>query len=113
MAGDVRLDSAALAVIADSVGEAAVIEPEPEWSCDNMPDGDPDEGEMSFVMYCSDCHGEDGHGDRGPDLDGRLPESDRRICEAVVNGYLDMPSVEMDYEEVADVIAYLRELFPD
>ncbi len=109
------LDTSSLVAIASTVGEAAIIVDEEDLSCENLPAGDPSAGESSFLMYCSDCHADDGGGEdgRGPDLENRVPESDQRICEIVTEGYFGMPSVEISYSDIADVTAYLRSIFPD
>jgi len=58
------------------------------------------------------CHGDDGHGDEGPDLHN-LVISDARIAAQIKNGKKgEMPSFAKKYDtrQIAAVVDYVRSL---
>jgi len=70
------------------------------------------EGSTLFLNNCAHCHGNDAHGDEGPDLHG-LDVSDRRIATVVMRGiHGEMPSFskKLKQDDVLKLIAYLRTL---
>ena len=70
------------------------------------------EGADHFAMSCSECHGDDAHGDEGPDLHN-LPISNARIGKTIRNGIKgEMPSFARKYNEaqIAALVSYLRSL---
>jgi mono/diheme cytochrome c family protein len=74
--------------------------------------GDPAQGRHLFLMNCAHCHGDDAHGDEGPDLHG-LHRSDARIHEVITAGIKgEMPSFgkKLGDPDVQHLIAYLRTL---
>ena len=74
--------------------------------------GDAAQGRHLFLMNCAHCHGDDAHGDEGPDLH-TLHRSDARIQEVITAGIKgEMPSFgkKLDDPEVQHLIAYLRTL---
>ena len=65
-----------------------------------------------FLMNCAHCHGDDAHGDEGPDLHN-LHRSDDRIHEVITAGIKgEMPSFgkKLGDPDVRQLIAYLRTL---
>jgi mono/diheme cytochrome c family protein len=69
-------------------------------------------GRHLFLMNCAHCHGDDAHGDEGPDLHN-LHKSDARIHEVITAGIKDeMPSFgkKLNDPDVRQLIAYLRTL---
>ncbi len=65
-----------------------------------------------YAQSCGDCHGDDGHGDEGPDLHN-LAISDARIASQIKNGTKgEMPSFAKKYhdEQIAALVAYVRTL---
>jgi mono/diheme cytochrome c family protein len=69
-------------------------------------------GQRDFALTCADCHGDDAHGDEGPDLH-HLPISNSRISSTIHNGIKgEMPSFAKKYdpENVAALVAYIRSL---
>ena len=65
-----------------------------------------------FGQSCGDCHGDDAHGDEGPDLHN-LAISDARIATTIKNGVKgEMPSFAKKYDnqQIAALVAYLRTL---
>jgi mono/diheme cytochrome c family protein len=65
-----------------------------------------------FLMNCAHCHGEDAHGDEGPDLHN-LHRSDARIHDVITAGIKgEMPSFgkKLGDPDVQQLIAYLRTL---
>jgi mono/diheme cytochrome c family protein len=70
------------------------------------------QGAGFFAQSCGDCHGDDGHGDEGPDLHN-LAISDARIASQIKNGTKgEMPSFAKKYhdEQIAALVAYVRTL---
>jgi mono/diheme cytochrome c family protein len=70
------------------------------------------QGAGFFAQSCGDCHGDDGHGDEGPDLHN-LAISDARIASQIKNGTKgEMPSFSKKYhdEQIAALVAYVRTL---
>jgi len=70
------------------------------------------QGAGFFAESCGDCHGDDGHGDEGPDLHN-LAISDARIASQIKNGTKgEMPSFAKKYHdpEIAVLVAYVRSL---
>ena len=70
------------------------------------------QGRHLFVMNCAHCHGDDAHGDEGPDLHN-LHKSDARIHEVIIAGIKgEMPSFgkKLGAPDVRQLIAYLRTL---
>ena len=71
-----------------------------------------EEGRRLFLLNCAHCHGEDAHGDEGPDLHD-LHKSDERIRQLVLNGIKgEMPSFakKLNDSDVRALTAYLRTL---
>ena len=70
------------------------------------------QGRHLFLMNCAHCHGEDAHGDEGPDLHN-LHKSDTRIHDVITAGIKgEMPSFgkKLGDPDVRELIAYLRTL---
>ena len=70
------------------------------------------QGRHLFLMNCARCHGDDAHGDEGPDLHN-LHKSDARIHEVIIAGIKgEMPSFgkKLGDPDVRQLIAYLRTL---
>src|SRR5580704_2174582 len=70
------------------------------------------QGRHLFLMNCAHCHGDDAHGDEGPDLYD-LHKSDARIHKVVLEGIKgEMPSFgkKLKDTDVRALIAYLRTL---
>jgi mono/diheme cytochrome c family protein len=70
------------------------------------------QGRHLFLMNCAHCHGDDAHGDEGPDLHD-LHKSDVRIHEVITAGIKgEMPSFgkKLGDPDVRELIAYLRTL---
>jgi mono/diheme cytochrome c family protein len=68
------------------------------------------QGHEFFEMSCSECHGDDAHGDEGPDLHN-LAISNRRIATTITKGVKgEMPSFAKTYDEhqIAALIAFIR-----
>ena len=71
-----------------------------------------EEGRRLFLLNCAHCHGDDAHGDEGPDLHD-LHKSDERIRQLVLNGIKgEMPSFakKLNDSDVRALTAYLRTL---
>jgi mono/diheme cytochrome c family protein len=70
------------------------------------------QGRHLFLLNCAHCHGDDGHGDEGPDLHN-LHRNDARIHEVITAGIKgEMPSFgkKLGDPDVRQLIAYLRTL---
>jgi mono/diheme cytochrome c family protein len=71
-------------------------------------------GRTYFLQSCAHCHGEDAHGDEGPDLHG-LAIGDGQIARTIKFGIKgEMPAFSKKYgdPEVSALRAYLRSLTP-
>jgi mono/diheme cytochrome c family protein len=69
-------------------------------------------GHEFFEMSCSHCHGDDAHGDEGPDLHN-LSISNARIAATIRKGIKgEMPTFAKKYDgdQVAALVSYLRTL---
>jgi cytochrome c551 len=73
--------------------------------------GDAASGETLYSSNCAGCHGADGTGVSGPDLTSGLVSglSDDAISDVVANGEGSMPAILSDDQDIADVVAYLRQ----
>src|ERR1051325_2484416 len=70
------------------------------------------QGRHLFLMNCAHCHGDDGHGDEGPDL-YNLHKTDARIRQVITAGIKgEMPSFakKLGDPEIKQLTAYLRTL---
>jgi mono/diheme cytochrome c family protein len=70
------------------------------------------QGSKFFMQSCGDCHGDDAHGDEGPDLHN-LSISNARIATTIRNGVKgEMPSFAKKYDDqhIAALVSYLRTL---
>jgi mono/diheme cytochrome c family protein len=83
-------------------------------------EGDPTAGAKVFAETCaqSNCHGPDGSGSDpksdAADLRKVVPGlSDAEIESRIENGFGLMAPVDLDEQETADVIAYVRQEFGD
>jgi uncharacterized membrane protein len=73
---------------------------------------DATQGRHLFLMNCAHCHGDDAHGDEGPDL-YNLHKSDARIHQVITGGIKgEMPSFakKLGDPEIRQLTAYLRTL---
>jgi mono/diheme cytochrome c family protein len=69
-------------------------------------------GQDLFLRNCAHCHGNDAHGDEGPDLHG-LKKSDARISKIITQGIKgEMPAFgsKLNDADVKALIAFLRTL---
>lgn len=74
--------------------------------------GDATAGADVFSTSCAACHAADGTGGSGPaltDLVGTL--SDDVIIDTVLDGSGDMAPVALPDQDMADLLAYLRDTF--
>jgi cytochrome c553 len=70
------------------------------------------QGRQFFTMSCVECHGDDAHGDEGPDLH-HLTISNAALAVMIKQGEKNqMPSFTKKYSDaqVAALVAYLRSL---
>lgn len=75
-------------------------------------EGDATAGATVFADTCAVCHGESGEGGTGPALTDEVPEkSDEELVDIIRNGYEEMAPVDLEDQEIADVLAYLRDTF--
>jgi mono/diheme cytochrome c family protein len=78
----------------------------------SLPVGDSAQGRHLFLLNCAHCHGDDAHGDEGPDL-YNLHKSDARIRTVITGGIKgEMPSFakKLNDGDVNALTAYLRTL---
>jgi len=74
--------------------------------------GDVEAGATVYSDNCASCHAADGSGGTGPSLIEEVPEtSDEEIVDIVLFGREAMPDLGLENQEVADVLAYLRDTF--
>jgi mono/diheme cytochrome c family protein len=72
-------------------------------------------GNDLYSKRCSDCHGDDAMGDKGPKLVGNvILTNDDHFWSTVLDGRKKMPSFKMKLksQDIADVRAYLLTLQP-
>ena len=70
------------------------------------------QGHQFYGMSCSHCHGDDAHGDEGPDLHN-LFISNARIAVTIKKGIKgEMPAFSKRYDDhqIAALVSYLRSL---
>ena len=70
------------------------------------------QGHEFFETSCSECHGDDAHGDEGPDLHN-LAISNARIAATIKKGIKgEMPTFAKKYNDgqIASLVSYLRTL---
>ena len=77
-------------------------------------EGDPSDGTKIFKETCGTavCHGPDGSGGstNAEDLRVVVPKlTDAEIVDRMVNGYLVMPPQQLEDQQMADVLSYLRQ----
>lgn len=71
-----------------------------------------EQGQQYFAMSCSECHGDDAHGDEGPDLHN-LAISNARIAATIRHGVKgEMPTFAKKYNDaqLSALVSYLRSL---
>ena len=71
-----------------------------------------EQGHQFFTMSCVECHGDDAHGDEGPDLHN-LTISNGRIAATIRHGVKgEMPNFSKKYTDaqISSLVAYLRSL---
>lgn len=74
--------------------------------------GDATAGAAVYASSCAGCHGDNGNDGSAADLTAEVPEkSDAELEDIVLNGYDDMPAQDLSAQEMADLLAYLRETF--
>lgn len=77
--------------------------------------GDAGRGQSTFgTMMCSDaaCHGPDGNSGIAPRLSTLVPSrTDAQIIDSVLEGKAGMPPQDLDDQQMADVLAWLRDTF--
>jgi mono/diheme cytochrome c family protein len=101
----IRQGQSSLAIPAFANSAQAAMKP-PELTADAV------QGLHLFLMNCAHCHGDDAHGDEGPDLHN-LHRSDDRIHDVITAGIKgEMPSFgkKLGDPDVRQLIAYLRTL---
>lgn len=75
-------------------------------------DGDIASGETLFASKCAVCHGADGSGGTGPDLNEHVPaHSDEQLLDIMLNGSGSMAAVNLEDQEAADILAYITDTF--
>jgi mono/diheme cytochrome c family protein len=105
LAGAIRMTagSSGGAALTDAVATSPAVSSAPEVVS---------KGHEFFEMSCSHCHGDDAHGDEGPDLHN-LSISNARIAATIRTGIKgEMPTFAKKYDgsQVAALVSYLRTL---
>lgn len=75
-------------------------------------DGDPENGAAVYSSTCgtSACHGSTGTNGPAPDLREHLDHhDDEDVASVIVGGSGDMPAQNLSDQDVADVLAYMRQ----
>ncbi len=77
-------------------------------------EGDAAAGEQHFTTCTSTaCHGADGNSGDGPKLAEAVPDqSEEELARIVKYGVDDMPGSTRSDQEIADLLAHLRQRFP-
>ena len=105
VAAVIRHGQSSIAIPTFATSAQAAMKP-PELTTDAA------QGRHLFLMNCAHCHGDDAHGDEGPDLHD-LHRSDTRIYEVIIAGIKgEMPSFgkKLGDSDIQQLIAYLRTL---
>ena len=70
-------------------------------------------GEESYMQYCAGCHGSEGEGNSaGPALMDHLgAHMDQELVDTIVEGKDAMPPFNLHAQEIADLVAYMRDAF--
>ena len=97
----------------DASSDECAIPPE---SYDTPPQelqGRVDCGEDVYMSACANCHGAQGQGTAsGQGLQGHVQgHSDLELIQSIVYGEGTMPPIDLENQEVADVLAYMRAYF--
>lgn len=72
-------------------------------------DGDATAGAEVFSANCTGCHGVDGNSGSAPQLSDEVPSlSDSELLTIVLEGKDNMPAINLDDQEAADLLAHLR-----
>ena len=89
------------------------------WLVACGPEGDAANGEALYAASCVSCHGAGGDlgvetgGVAAANLQEEVPESDdAELADVIQGGEGAMAPVALDDQETADVIAYMRGLWP-
>jgi mono/diheme cytochrome c family protein len=106
-----------LAFLAAGVGLMAQNAPVPHPATKNPHLGNPQSIRSGMALYrerCSDCHGMDAAGYRGPDLTALMNSgtTDERLFQTIRKGVpgTEMPKTDDPDDDILMVIAYLRNL---
>ncbi len=79
---------------------------------DGADGGTAPDGETIFNSTCTGCHGADGSGGTGPDLNAEVPGEDLEdLIDVVMNGKGGMPGVVPDADNAAAVAQYVLDTF--
>ena len=80
-------------------------------------EGDVDAGEAVFrAQTCTDCHGDQGEGGFGPNLESRFAQKTQwELLYTIVEGRADMPAwgEQLNDQQLTDLMAYLSATFAD
>ena len=97
----------------EDTDEGECADPEgTEFADPNSLEGRIDCGEDVYFSSCASCHGADGGGASGPALMGLINQlQDSYITESILGGQGNMPAINISPQQVADVIAYIRDRF--
>lgn len=69
-------------------------------------------GEPIYTTYCASCHGSNGEGGSGPQLNGKIANmNDIEMIAVIQFGKESMPNVGLMQQEVVDVIAWMKTVF--
>jgi mono/diheme cytochrome c family protein len=101
LAGPIKIMAVSSAARADAAFSDIVVSPQLA-----------DQGHEFYEMSCSQCHGDDAHGDEGPDLHN-LSISNARIATTIKKGIKgEMPTFAKKYDDrqLAALVSYLRSL---
>lgn len=72
--------------------------------------GDAAAGAEVYAANCTGCHGASGEGGSGPAMADEVPEkSDEELADIIANGGGGMPPFDLAEQDMADLIAFLRE----
>ena len=70
-------------------------------------EGDATNGAEVYAVNCAGCHGADGGGGSGPNIQGE--DSEEEVASVILEGEDSMPSFDGDLtdQEIADVVAFV------
>ena len=69
------------------------------------------DGATLYATHCASCHGAQGEGGSGPELEPQLHHTDEDLVRFILEGRGEMAPIDVTEEEAIAIVAWIRELF--